>query len=263
LTDRNYREVNRVIGRADGQGIAAAQFAISQQFASVYIVSAQANSNLLNAEYFRRDSGNLGIQLLGMRVGNITNENMSQIVSQIMTANPDMIYISSPADQAVPLLTELRAAGYAGAFLGTEELDNPELVSLAGPSLIEGGGMYYTATSPAADYFAESADFIWNYTTQYGAEPMDYAARAYDAVGICLRGIEIATEAAGGVVPTRAEVTRAIRRLNNYEGITGEYDFNRRGDPDPATYYVYQVASVDAASWSQNPIIASYEIIPP
>ena len=91
LTDRDFREVNRVIARADGQGVAAAQFAISQQLMSVYIVSQQENSSVLNAEYFRRDSGNLGIQLLGMRVGNVTGENREQIVRQIMNANPAMV----------------------------------------------------------------------------------------------------------------------------------------------------------------------------
>src|SRR5215207_2390345 len=36
LTDRNYLEVNRVIGRTDGQGTAAAQFAKAQGYGSVY-----------------------------------------------------------------------------------------------------------------------------------------------------------------------------------------------------------------------------------
>jgi ABC-type branched-subunit amino acid transport system substrate-binding protein len=263
LTDRNYREVNRVIGRADGQGIAAAQFAISKQFATVYIVSQQKEESLRNAEYFRRDSGNLGIQLLGMRVGNVTEENLNQIVSQIMNAKPDLVYISSAAEQAIPFLSELRAAGYTGTFFGTEELDHPDLISQAGASLIEGGGLYYTITTPPTQFFPETEQFIWEYNQKYGEEPLDFAARAYDAAGICLRGIALAIETVGGVVPSRADVTRAIRRLNNYKGLTGTYDFNREGDPDPAPYYVLQVTSVDTTNWAQNPIVAGYEIIPP
>ena len=263
LTDRNYREVNRVIGRADGQGVAAAQFAISQQFGSVFVVSPENQDRLLIAEYFRRDSTNLGIQLLGMRVGNVTDVNIDQIIRQIMAANPDLVFTSSTADQAIPLLTELRAAGYMGTFLGTEELDNPALLSEAGTSLLEGGGMYLTIMSPPAQYFPTTEQFVWEYNTKYGEEPLDLAARAYDATGMCLLGIEKAIEELGDVVPTRADVARAIRRLNDYDGLTGTYDFNREGDPDPVPYYVLQITSVDAANWNQNPIVAAYEIIPP
>ena len=263
LTDRNYREVNRVIGRADGQGVAAAQFAISKQFGSVYIISQQNETSLRNAEYFRRDSGNLGIQLLGMRVGNVTEENTNQIISQIMNANPDMVYISSSAEQAIPLLTDLRSAGYSGAFLGTEELDNPDLIGEAEVSLNEGAGLYYTLMSPPPQYYPTTEQFIWEYNTKYGEEPMDLAARAFDAAGICLKGIEKAIETVGGILPTRADVTQGVRRLNDFDGLTGTYDFNRKGDPDPVAYYVLQVTSIDAANWSQNPIVAAYEIIPP
>jgi branched-chain amino acid transport system substrate-binding protein len=198
-----------------------------------------------------------------MRVGNVNSENIDQIVSQIMTANPDMVYISSAADQGIPFLSQLRAAGYRGTFIGTEELDHPELISQAGSSLLEGGGLYYTIMSPPTQFFPETPQFIWEYNQKYGEEPLDYATRAYDAAGICLKGIALAVETVGGVLPTRADVTRAIRRLNNYQGLSGTYDFNREGDPDPAPYYVLQVTSVDVASWDQNPIVAAYEIIPP
>jgi len=263
LTDRNYLEVNRVIGRTDGQGTAASQFAKAQGYGSVYIISQQGESSLRNAEYFRRESGSLGIQLLGMVVTELTAENKNKIISGIMNANPDLIYISSAADRAIPFLTELRAAGYAGAILGTEELNNPSMISLAGSSLVEGGGMYYTITSPPAQYYSGAAKFVQDFNTQYGTAPLSFAARAYDATGMCLKAIEEASIAKGGIPPTRGEVARALRLLNNYEGITGTYGFNGRGDPDPVQYYMYQVVSVDAANWDQNPIIASYDVTPP
>ncbi|MEO8355478.1 MAG: branched-chain amino acid ABC transporter substrate-binding protein [Chloroflexota bacterium] len=263
LTDRNYLEVNRVIGRTDGQGTAAAQFAKAQGYGSVYIISQQIEGSLRNAEYFRRDSGSLGIQLLGMVVTELTAENKNQIISGIMNTMPDVVYISSAANQAIPFLTELRAAGYAGAILGTEALNDQSMVSLAGPSLVEGGGMYYTITSAPAQYYSNAAKFVQDFNTQYGTAPLSFAARAYDATGVCLKAIEEASKANGGIPPTRGEVATALRRLNNYDGITGTYGFNGQGDPDPVQYYMYQVVSVDAANWDQNPIIASYDVTPP
>jgi branched-chain amino acid transport system substrate-binding protein len=260
LTDRSYLEINRVIGRTDRQGTAAAQFAKGQGFTSVYIVTQKAGSSLRNAEYFRTESGSLGIKWLGSVISTLTPENRDKFVSQIVKAKPDLVYISSSAEQAIPFLTELRAAGYMGTFLGTERLDNQSMISSAGPSLLEGGGMYYTISNPPAQYYSDAAKFVQDFNTQYGALPLSFAARAYDATGICMKAIEEASRAKGGIPPTRAEVARAIRALKDYKGITGIYNFNNQGDPNPVRYYVLQVLSVDANSWDQNPIVAAIDV---
>jgi len=260
LTQRDYREVNRVIGHRNGQGSAGAQFAAAQGFASVYIMSQQGESSLRNAEYFRLEADRRGIQTLGMVVTEVNSENIDRIVSQIMDANPELVYVTSSADQALPFLNTLRAAGYMGAFLGTEQIDDPSMISLADPSLVQGGGMYYTITNPPVQYFSDAATFIKDFETQYGTTPLSFAARAYDATGACLTAIQIATKAKGGLPPTREEVVRTVRRMRDYKGLTGTFNFNTHGDPELAPYYVVQVTSVNG---NQNSIIASYEITPP
>jgi branched-chain amino acid transport system substrate-binding protein len=263
LTDRNYLEVNRVVGRIDGQGTAAAQFAHVQGYSSVYIIGQQAESSLMNAEYFRTVSGSLGIQWLGQEITDLRDDNRNRIVSQIMNANPDVVYISSSAGQAIPFLIELRTAGYKGALLGTEELDNPPTIDAAAASLVEGGGLFYTTTSPAPQYYPGAAQFVQDFSVYYGAPPLKYAARAYDATGICLRAIKEAAAAKAGGPPTRSEVARALRALRDYQGLTGTYDFDRRGDADPGRYFVIQVMSMAAESWDQNPIVAAFDVTPP
>ena len=263
LTDRSFLEVNRLIGRTDGQGLAAAKFAKAQGFTSFFIVSPKGDSSLINAESFRVEAGKLGIKRLGSVISNLTDENMDQFVRMVVNAKPDVVYISNSAHGALPFLTKLRAAGYTGAFLGTAKLDSRSVITAADPSLISGGGMFYTITNPPAQYYSDAATFIQDFYTQYGATPGSFAARAYDATGICLKAIEEASKAKDGAPPTRAEVARAIRDMRDYKGITGTYNFNNQGDPNPMQYYIYQVVSTDNASWDQNPVVASYEIAPP
>jgi branched-chain amino acid transport system substrate-binding protein len=188
---------------------------------------------------------------------------MDKTVSRVMEAKPDLVYIASAADEAIPFLTELRAAGYQGAILGTEALADPAIISSAGAALVGGTGMFLTISSAPPQYYREGATFVEAFQFKYGTAPLVYAARAYDATGLCLKAIENASTAKGGTPPTRAEVARALRRLNNYKGISGTYDFNREGDPDPVPYYIMQIASADAAKWSENPIVAAYDITPP
>jgi branched-chain amino acid transport system substrate-binding protein len=263
LTDRDYFEVNRVIGHRDGQGAAAAQFAGAQSFTSVFIISQPGESGLRNAEYFRLEADRRGIQTLGMIVTQLNSENINQIVSQIVDAKPELVYITSSADQALPFLKALRAAGYLGTFLGTEQVIDRSRIDLVDPSLVEGGGMYYTTTNPPVQYFSDATQFMEDFETQYGTAPSSLAARAYDATGACLIAIQRATKAKEGVPPTRAEVARTIRRMKDYTGLTGTFDFNNRGDPALAQYYLVQITSVDPANWDQNSVVASYEIAPP
>lgn len=263
LTDRNYLEVNRVIGHIDGQGAAAAQFAQAQGYKTVYIVSLRSETNVRNAEFFRTESARFGIKRVGSSITDLTAENIDKIVSQIMNVQPELIYISSSAGLAIPLLTKLRALGYTGTFLGTEKFQSRSAFTAADASLVEGGGLYFTATNAPATYYPGAAQFVQDFSAKYSASPHEFAARAYDAAGICLKAIEEATKVKGGTLPTRAEVARAIRRISNYQGITGTYNFNSQGDPNPAQYYVYQVKSLDPANWDQNPIVAAFEVNPP
>ena len=262
LTDRGYLEVNRVIGRIDGQGIAAAQFAQEQGFSSVYIISGRSEA-LKNAEYFRLEADRLGIQVLGMVVTSLTESDRRPIINRIMKINPELVYISNPADEAIPFFQNARTAGYMGPFLGTEALNDPEAITSADPSLVEGGGLYYTITNPPANFYPEADQFIQDFEASYDANPRLFAARAYDAAGICLKAIEEASKAIDGEIPTRAQVANAIRALKDYPGITGTYTFNNQGDPSFVQYYVYQVVSVDNATWDQNIIAATYAVTPP
>lgn len=262
LTGQSFLEVDRVIARTDGQGLVAAQFAKDQGFKKFFIVSQKSDISLKNAEAFRVESGRLGLKRVGSVISTLTPENTPNFVSMIMTAKPDLVYISSAADQAIPFLNALRTAGYGGAILGTEKLDSRAMIHDAGPALIN-GGMFYTIMHPPAEYYTDAAQFMQDFYVQYGTTPLSFAARAYDAAGICLKAIEAASKAKGGALPTRADVAKAIRDLKDYKGITGTYNFNDHGDPDPMQYYVYQVVSTATGSWNQNPIVATYDITPP
>jgi branched-chain amino acid transport system substrate-binding protein len=64
-------------------------------------------------------------------------------------------------------------------------------------------------------------------------------------------------------MPTRPEVSNAIRALKDYGGITGTITFNSIGDPMLAKYFVIQVGSANPADWPTNPIDQILEIAPP
>ncbi|HET9915019.1 MAG TPA: ABC transporter substrate-binding protein, partial [Anaerolineales bacterium] len=190
-------------------------------------------------------------------------KNFGWLIERVTKANADLIYFSGFADQAGTFFREARAAGYVGTFMGPDGMDSPSLAESAGPLLVDGGGMYYTTMAAPASGYPAAAEFLEDFETLYGALPHLYAAQAYDAAGICLEAIAEASKAKGSEIPSRVDVANAIRALQDYKGITGIYNFNKNGDPNPAKYFVYQVVSTDPDEWSQNKLVTLFEVAPP
>jgi branched-chain amino acid transport system substrate-binding protein len=123
--------------------------------------------------------------------------------------------------------------------------------------------MYYTETVAPASSYPNATQFGLDFESTFGSPPNLYAVQAYDATGICLRGIEDAAQAIGGEVPSRREVAQAIRAIEDFSGIAGQYRFDNKGDIAPAQYFIYKVAYANPEFWSQNTIVATLNVEPP
>lgn len=261
--ESGYLEVNRIVGRNDGEGAAGAQFANSQGFSRVFIISQNTDPAKFIAGNFKSEAARLGVTLVGDMSTDAVKD-FNRIIDRVISSNADLVYFSTlGVDQAGNFFREARAAGYTGAFLGTSGLDNPSLLEFSGPLLTEGGGMYYTQVVLPASGYPDAANFVEGFETLYNAPPQMFAIQAYDAAGICMKAIEEASKARGGEIPTRAEVASATRALKDYQGITGTFNFDKNGDPNPARYFVFQAGSVDPNRWNQNTLIATFETAPP
>ena len=119
--------------------------------------------------------------------------------------------------------------------------------------------MYYTtAAMPPSD--AQAKQFAADFKKRFGKNNGPYAAESYVAASIALKAIEAAAK--GGKMPSREDVSKAIRQVK-YTGITGAIEFNDRGDPKKAVYYLMQVASDNPEKWAENKEARRLPIAPP
>ncbi|MDL1912574.1 branched-chain amino acid ABC transporter substrate-binding protein [Chloroflexi bacterium CFX6] len=263
VVESGYLEFNRVLGRNDAEGMAGAQFVKDRGYTGVFIISENSDLGRFIAGSFKNELGRLGVTVVGDMSTDAVKD-FDKLIDRVISSNADLVYFSTlNVGQAGTFFREARAAGYTGALLGMSGLDTPSLLEFAGPLLIEGGGAYYTNTILPASGYPDAAGFVEQFETLYNAPPQMFAVQAYDAAGVCLKAIEEASKAKGGEIPTRAEVANAIRALRDYQGITGTFNFNKDGDPDPAQYFVLQIVSVDPNAWDQNTLVAAFEISPP
>ncbi|TFG82760.1 MAG: branched-chain amino acid ABC transporter substrate-binding protein [Spirochaetales bacterium] len=262
VTERGYLEVSRICGRDDVQGAVGAQFASVKGIKSTYVLHDKTAYGQGIAEYFKRESENLGIKVLGF-AGTEEKANFDSILSPILAAKPEAIYFGGMFDQAAVLFKQARQKGYMGMFLSDDGFDSSDAAKIGGAALLEGAGTYFSTVAGPAAAYPGTAKFQNDFKAKFGAEPQPFAAQSYDSMAIALKAIENAAIAAGKKIPARADVTKAVRALMDFPGITGTFTFNAKGDLAKAKYFIIQVTSADAAQWSQNKIDKILDIAPP
>jgi branched-chain amino acid transport system substrate-binding protein len=245
ITDRGYPNVNRVCGRDDVQGPVGGEFAAGTLKAkTVYIVHDKTTYGQGVAEAFKADLEKKGVKIVGFE-GTEEKSNFDPILTPIKAKNPDLIYFGGIYDQGAPFFKQAREKGLKAKFLGPDGMDSSDMVKIAGKAAI---GMYYTtaaapASSPQAKQFGEE------FKKKFGKNPEPYAAEAYVATAIAIKALETVTS--GGKAATRDAVTGAIRKVK-FTGMTGTIEFDEKGDPKKASYYVMQITSDNPEKWAEN-----------
>ncbi len=261
LTERDYLEVNRIVGRDDRQGALGAEFARSLGVKTVKVFHDDTPYGIGVSEAFVARAGELGMAVVGFETTIERNDFRSEVAGTLET-NPDMVYFGGTYDQVGVFFRQARERGYRGIFMGPDGLDSSALAEIAGETLTTGGGAYYTTVAGPASAHPGAARFIEDFQARYGHYPQPFAAQAYDAMGICLSGLQRAAVENGGNRPTREQVARAVRATQNYAGITGRLSFDEKGDLEIARYLVIKVTSPDPARWSENPIERMVDLRP-
>lgn len=258
VTDRNLPNVNRVCGRDDVQGAVGAEFAKGLKIKTAYVIHDKTTYGQSVAEFFRDNAKKAGIEVLGFE-GTEEKSNFDPILTPIKAKNPDLIYFGGIYSQGAPLFKQAREKGIKSQFLGPDGLDSPDLVKIGGPTVV---GMYYTTAAGPVAFYPKAKEFVKMYKEKFKKDPQPYGAESYDSAAIALKAIENAIKAAGGKMPTRDAVAKEVRKVK-YAGITGEIDFDGKGDRKKAGYFILQVVSEDPAKWDDNKLLERKEIAPP
>jgi branched-chain amino acid transport system substrate-binding protein len=237
ITDRGYPNVNRVCGRDDVQGPVGARFASEDlKLKSVYIIHDKTLYGQGVAENFRNEAKKLGMNVLGFE-GTEERANFSPMIIPLKARNPALVYFGGIYHQGGLLLKQLREKGVKAKFMGPDGLDSAEMVKIAGTAAT---GSYYTSVAGPPDAYPETAAFAKKFKQRFGKDVESFGMYGYDATLVGIRAMEQWVKANGGKKPSRADVSGAVRKLKNFKGVTGSIEFDSKGDPVKAKYFVFQ-----------------------
>jgi branched-chain amino acid transport system substrate-binding protein len=237
ITDRGYPNVNRVCGRDDVQGPVGARFAAQDlKLKSVYIIHDKTLYGQGVAENFRNEAKKLGMNVLGFE-GTEERANFSPMIIPLKARKPALVYFGGIYHQGGLLLKQLREKGVNAKFMGPDGLDSAEMVKIAGSSAT---GSYYTSVAGPPDAYPETAAFAKKFKQRFGKDVESFGMYGYDATLVGIRATEQWMKANAGKKPTRADVSAAVRKIKNFRGVTGSIEFDNKGDPVKAKYFVLQ-----------------------
>ena len=260
ITDRNYKTVSRICGRDDVQGDVGATFAKETlKIKSAYVLHDKTLYGQGVAEFFRDVAKKAGVEIMGFE-GTEEKANFDPIITPIKAKNPDLVYFGGIYNQGAILFKQAREKGVKAQFMGPDGMDSSELVKIGGKTVV---GMIYTTVVGPPTVYPEAKNFIKEFKEKFKKDPEPFAAQAYDVAALGLKAIENAIKANDGKKPTRTQVSDAVRKIKNFKGVTGTINFDEKGDPVKAKYFIIKVASEDPAKWGANPVVKTLEIAAP
>ncbi len=157
----------------------------------------------------------------------VTNDNtgdqdFSAQLTNIMTANPDVIFAPGNFTESALIVKQARQLGITVPIIGGDTYETPEFIEIGGDA-VEGCvfSTFFTSETPITK---ESEKFLDAYRAEYGKEPAAVTALSYDAYILILDAIE----RAGSTDPVA--LRDAIAATEGFEGAAGIITLDENGD---------------------------------
>jgi len=226
LTSEGYERVFRTTFTDDVTGREMADFAFRQGYrrVAVYYVRNPYGRSLANA--FEERAAELGIAIVQRASYDPDRQRQhgagfEPTFREWRRLDLDAMFVAGQAPEAGFLIAEARRNGITVPVLGSDAMATQSLIA-AGGAAVEG------TVLPAAFHPDDKRQavqrFVRAFTKRFGQPPDVGAALAYDALSVLVHAIREAGTPAPGAV------ARALRSLRDWEGVTGRFGFDDRGE---------------------------------
>jgi branched-chain amino acid transport system substrate-binding protein len=211
----------------DFQGEILAKYAFnyenSKNAAVLYDMSNDYNVGI--SKIFRASFEALGGKVVAYESYNSGERDFSSQITRIIASQPDILLLPNFYAEVVDQAEQAVGLGYKGKFIGSDTWGDQLLLDLDVNGVFEGCVWCGHYAQDVAS--AKALAFIDAYHKEYGTNkfPNDIVALNYDAVNL----LKIAIQNAQST--DRKAIRDALAKIQFYEGVTGNMQFNNSGDP--------------------------------
>ena len=234
---------NGFLGQVEGW--AGAESAVKVQKAKrIAVLTIKNDFGATTGAAFIERAKKLGAEVVSEQVYPLGEKEFSPYLTKIKDQNVDLIYHTSYYNEGALISRKTRELGITAKLEGTEGIDSPKFLELAGPAA---EGVTFTTNLNRDDPRPEVQNFLKKYKAKTGTEADMVGASAYDAVKILARGIEQA-----GTDPKA--ICAALTNLRDYPAITGKISRFTKGEvTKPVQIQVVKDGKIRSLTTIDNP----------
>lgn len=209
------------------QGAGAATYAYKNlgYTKAALLTDIAADSSVGQANFFKKSFLELGGTIVCDMKYQSGDQDFTAQLTEIASRKPDMVFLPAYFAEGAIVLKQARELGLTCAFIGSDAMDNPEIVTLGGEA-VEGflhTTFAYDPTmtdmNPVAKQFTES----W-YKQYPGKNPNALAALGYDSYFLLMEAIKQAGKAEPEAIRDALEKVRGLQTVTGVTTINADHD---------------------------------------
>ncbi|MGX7406619.1 amino acid/amide ABC transporter substrate-binding protein, HAAT family (TC 3.A.1.4.-) [Aerococcus urinaehominis] len=191
------------------------------------VLYSQNNDMMVSVNNTLQDTFNeVGVEVVTTETFADGDTDFSAQLTNIKAKNPDVIAVASLYQEGALIVKKAREMGLNQPIVGSNGFNSPEFIEQAGAAA--DGSIVGTPWFPDRDS-DKVRDFNANYEAKYGKKPDQFAAQSYDAIYLLYQAW-----LDSGKTQDRAAFRDALANIDTIEGVTGDFKFTEKGDPEMA-----------------------------
>lgn len=163
----------------------------------------------------------LGLEILTTETFQQGQSDYKAQLSQIKQLDPDIILASALYNEGAVIMKQARSMGIEAPFVGGNGFNSPQVIEIAGD---DADGLIVATPWFTGKDDESVQNFVTKYSEEFGKEPDQFAAQAYDALYIMADALKRAGEA------DSEKLREALAETKDFEGVLGSMSFDEDGD---------------------------------
>lgn len=163
----------------------------------------------------------MGLEVVTTETFQIGQSDYKAQLTKIKNLKPDLVLASALYNEGAVILDQARKMGIDVPFVGGNGFNSPEIINIAGDAA---NGLIVATPWFAGKENEKVQNFVKKYNEEYGKDPDQFAAQAYDGLYLMAEAIKTA----GSDDPDA--IRDGLAGIKDFEGVLGTMSFDEDGD---------------------------------
>lgn len=182
--------------------------------------------------------------LVGFNAVDPGKDDYSDLAGKIVASKADVFFWGGYSPEAAKIITQARAKGFTGTYLGADGSKDTTFLQNAGAAA---EGAYFLCPCADVATITDPVDtkFVSDYKAFTNSDPIIYSGEGYDSTNLIIDAIRKAGKPGSDITSYRKTLATNIAATTGYVGTTKTYAFQPNGElvDSAVAIYLYKVVS--------------------